>query len=641
MAIPLTGLVVVSALEVRETFAEAQAVRDQTELAQATLGPDGLVGALQMEGQLATASIVGLQNAINLPVTENAEARRLTDEALSEFREQTEARGGTTLEAYRPALDRLDELAEVRDLADAYTGPRDLASGVTAANELLSRYVGLTSEFFEADSRIAGAVEDRELRNGTELVNLASRRVDTGSNLVRTLAVSYLDDDRIDPAAELPDIAILLGDYDRLGETIQASATGDYAPLAEQLAASEPEQALHDQMVEATRTLEVDVMALASTNSATGESDLTVFRNGVADVLADHAEELNSAATARAWRYAGVAVLAVALAFVATWLTSRSITRPLRRLTTEATEIAQRRLPGVLRDILHSPLGDDVSVPRLAPIDVGARDEVGDVAEALSSVQRTAVDLAVEQAVLRRNIADSFVNLGRRNQNLLGRQLDFITELESEEADPDSLASLFRLDHLATRMRRNAESLLVLAGVHPPRTWAVPISISDVIRSALGEVEGYERVEMRYVEPATVVGASAADLAHLVAELVENALSFSPSNRAVHVRGQVRPDCYLLAIIDEGHGMPPADLERANRRLAGAESFTVAPSKYLGHYVAGHLAARHGVRIHLSSPTGQGLTATITLPIGLLVSVPADESARARIEARPPLAQRA
>ena len=109
-------------------------------------------------------------------------------------------------------------------------------------------------------------------------------------------------DDRIDPAGELPDIAILLGDYDRLGETIQASATGDYAPLAEQLAASEPERALHDQMVEATRTLEVDVMALASTNTATGESDLTVFRDGVADVLADHADELNSAATARAWR---------------------------------------------------------------------------------------------------------------------------------------------------------------------------------------------------------------------------------------------------------------------------------------------------------------------------------------------------
>ena len=633
MAVPLTGLVIVSALEVRETFEDAEGVRDQTELAQATLGPDGLVGALQVEGQHATAVIVGLDGGLNLPVSDNAEARRITDDAIRAFRQQTEARGGTTLEAYRPALDRLDELPEIRELADSYIGERDLTSGLSAGNELLSRYTSLTAMFFEADSRIAGAVEDRQLRTGTELINLASRRVDTGANLVRTLAVSYLGDNRIDPAAELPDIAVQMGAYDQQGETIQATAVGDYAPAAGELAASEPEQAFHDMMVEATQTLQVDVMELAQVNSATGESDLTTFRNRVAGVLADHADELNDAAGSRAWRLAVVAGVVVVLAFVATWLTSRSITRPLQALTAQATDVAQRRLPGVLREILHSPLGDDVAVPHLDPIVVRTRDEVGDVAEALGSVQRTAVDLAVEQAVLRRNIADSFVNLGRRNQNLLGRQLDFITELESDETDPDSLGSLFKLDHLATRMRRNAESLLVLAGVHPPRTWAAAINITDVVRSALGEVEGYERVEMRYVEPATVVGACAADLAHLVAELVENALHFSPADRLVHIRGQVRPDYYALAIIDEGRGMPAADVERANRRLAGTESFTVAPSKYLGHYVAGHLAARHGVAIQLMSPPAEGVTATITLPRGLLVSVPSEEEAKARAAA--------
>jgi hypothetical protein len=240
------------------------------------------------------------------------------------------------------------------------------------------------------------------------------------------------------------------------------------------------------------------------------------------------------------------------------------------------------------------------------------------------------LDLAVEQAVLRRNIADSFVNLGRRNQNLLGRQLDFITELESNETNPDTLSNLFRLDHLATRMRRNAESLLVLAGIEPPRKWAAPVRLSDVIRAALGEVEDYQRVTVRGVEPATIVGAAAADLAHLLAELIENALVFSPPDQVVDIRGRSRPDGYTLAIIDSGLGMTAADIEAANRRLAGEESFTVAPSKYLGHYVAGNLAARHGIVVHLDNSPGNGVTATVSIPLGLL-------TADAAIDEQPPV----
>ena len=251
---------------------------------------------------------------------------------------------------------------------------------------------------------------------------------------------------------------------------------------------------------------------------------------------------------------------------------------------------------------------------------VNTRDEVSDVADALNTVQDSALDLAVEQAVLRRNIADSFVNLGRRNQNLLGRQLDFITELESNETDADTLSNLFRLDHLATRMRRNAESLLVLAGIDPPRQWAAPVRLTDVIRAALGEVEDYQRVTVRGVEPATILGSAAADLAHLLAELIENALVFSPPDQTVDIRGRNRPDGYTLAIIDSGLGMPAADVASANRRLAGAESFTIAPSKYLGHYVAGNLAARHGIRVHLDNSPGNGITATIDVPPTLLTN---------------------
>ena len=290
-------------------------------------------------------------------------------------------------------------------------------------------------------------------------------------------------------------------------------------------------------------------------------------------------------------------------------------------------------MPGAVTEILETPLGDDVVVPTVTPVRVPTRDEVADVADALNTVQDSALDLAVEQAVLRRNIADSFVNLGRRNQNLLGRQLDFITELESRETDPDTLASLFRLDHLATRMRRNAESLLVLAGIEPPRQWAAPLRLADVIRAALGEVEDYQRVIVRGVEPAP-----------WSVPPLPTWPTFSPSSSrtrwcsrrptrpsrsaACARRPRSGPGGYTLAVIDSGLGMSARDIEAANRRLAGVESFTVAPSKYLGHYVAGNLAARHDIAVQLHDSPGGGVTVTVELP-----AEPADRDADGRVAA--------
>jgi signal transduction histidine kinase len=313
--------------------------------------------------------------------------------------------------------------------------------------------------------------------------------------------------------------------------------------------------------------------------------------------------------------------------------------------------MAERHLPDAVHGILHAPLGEDVSIPDMDPVQVPSRDEVGDVAEALNTVQLAALDLAVEQAVLRRNIADSFVNLGRRNQNLLSRQLDFITLLEANETDPDTLADLFKLDHLATRMRRNAESLLVLGGVTPPRRWAAPLPLIDVVRAALGEVEDYQRVVLRSIEPATVLGSAATDVAHVLAELVENALAFSAPGTSVEVYGRDgrgHPDGYIIAVVDYGPGMTLEDIEVANQRLAGTESFTVAPSRYLGHYVAGRLAARHGIAVEVDNPANTGLVATVTLPRSLLADsgpqpptsstapIPAAIVATRATEARPP-----
>jgi signal transduction histidine kinase len=373
----------------------------------------------------------------------------------------------------------------------------------------------------------------------------------------------------------------------------------------------------------------VDGLALSTAVDAPAGGDYTSYQGAIADALTHRAHELNTAATSRQRWFAAMAALVLVSATAVAWVVSRSITRPLRSLTRHAADVADRGLPEAVASILTAPLGENVVVPQVTSVQIDSSDEVSDLADAINTVQHAALDLAVEQAVLRRNIADSFVNLGRRNQNLLGRQLDFITELETNETDAGVLADLFQLDHLATRMRRNAESLLVLAGTEPSRQGAAPARLTDVVRAALGEVEDYQRVALRDIEQATVLGFAAADLAHLLAELIENALVFSSPDRTVDIHGRYRADRqpgaqdathYVLAIVDAGLGMPTAELASANRRLAGTETFTVAPSKYLGHYVAGKLAARHGIRIHLDSPLANGVTATVWLPLTLLAA---------------------
>ncbi len=622
LAVPLIALVVVTVLEVVQSARDADQAREQRALAEATIGPISLLSTLENERNAAAVYLLDAVDAFALPVEDNAEARAVTDESVTALRSQVQDLGGAVGEAYQPSLDRLDELEQLRNEIDTSPGNRGLFN-IDAVSEYFNRYTALMDDLFAANRRVALAVDDPELRRGAELIDLSGHQTNLIAILVRDMLLAEVGGEApngIDTPQEVSAIAATLSELRANEDLIATKATGEYRQLAADLFAA-PEIVAFPQVVdEALATGHADLDAVV-TNSAGEDPETygyTVFRESVTSALSDRADELQSAAEARQMWFAVLALTAVVVAGAVTWLVSRSITKPLRSLTRQAKEMAERRLPDAVIDILETPLGDDVQVPTVEPVVVHTRDEVADVSLALNTVQDTALDLAVEQAVLRRNIADSFVNLGRRNQNLLGRQLDFITELETNETDPDTLANLFRLDHLATRMRRNAESLLVLAGIEPPRKWAAPVRLTDVIRAALGEVEDYQRVTVRGVEPATIIGNAAADLAHLLAELIENALVFSPPDQTVDIRGRQNPNGYTLAVIDSGLGMPQTDITSANRRLAGAESFTIAPSKYLGHYVAGNLAARHNIHVTLDNSPGNGITATIDLPPTLL-----------------------
>ncbi len=621
LAVPLVALALVTSLEVVKTSSAVGAIRRQTELARSAIGPAGLITTVQNERTWTLVEVMGIENMVQVQDEGYDETRAATDRAIAAFRDEIDRRGGQVARAYRPALDRLDELQRIRADTDAFTAPRSLAN-IDFDRTIFRRYTDLVEPLFDATTRVTYEVNDADLRQGTKLADAVARQIETISQLmILTLGDAMMSPGGVDQPSEITEIAALHSEYQRQDQ-VMLSGTGVYARIARELFPRDVSGHVGQLVDEALSTGRVaDPTAAISAFNVPRDEGYLGYQNAVHEAINRRADHLNRSAEDRRLWLSVLAGGAFAAAVVLTLVVSRSITRPLQDLTVQAADMADKRLPDAVLDVLETPLGEDVHVPHIEPVTVRTRDEVSDVAAALNTVQESALDLAVEQAVLRRNIADSFVNLGRRSQNLLGRQLDFITELETNETDSETLASLFRLDHLATRMRRNAESLLVLAGIEPPRKWVAPVRLTDVIRAALGEVESYQRVSLRGVDAATVVGTVAADLAHLLAELVENALTFSPPDRAVEIMGHHRSDGgYSLAVVDAGFGMPPEDLARANRRLAGYESFAVAPSKYLGHYVAGNLAGRHGIAIQLRESPGNGVMAAVDLPPDLITT---------------------
>ncbi|MEV7965278.1 nitrate- and nitrite sensing domain-containing protein [Sphaerisporangium sp. NPDC088356] len=315
---------------------------------------------------------------------------------------------------------------------------------------------------------------------------------------------------------------------------------------------------------------------------------------------------------------AGVLILALVLLVLATTvLIARSLVRPLRKLRSEALEIAGFRLPAVVRHMRES--GDGAEVPDVQPIIVGTHDEIGEVATAFDEVHRQALRLAAEESQLRGNVNAMFVNLSRRIQTLVERQISLIDGLERGEQDGARLGDLFKLDHLATRMRRNSENLLVLAGHEAARKRSQPAKLVDVVRASLSEVEGYERVSVKVHRSSAVAGHAANDVVHLVAELVENALAFSPGNtRVVVSSSMIEGGGALLAVSDSGIGMTPEEISEINRRLADPPVVDVSVSRRMGLFVVGRLALRHNIRVQLRRGDSVGLIAMVLFPPQLI-----------------------
>ncbi len=309
-------------------------------------------------------------------------------------------------------------------------------------------------------------------------------------------------------------------------------------------------------------------------------------------------------------------VVLVALILISIRL-ARNIIARVHGLRTDALDLARHRLPSVVERLRR---GESVDIAVESPPLTYGADEVGQLGDAFSRVQRTAIAAAVQESELRRGLNQMFLNIARRSQTLLHRQLALLDDMERRVTNPDDLSELFRIDHLATRMRRHAEDLVILAGATPGRAWRYPVALNDVLRAAAAEVEQYTRISVRQLPDVAVAGRAVGDAVHLVAELLENATAFSPPDTQVTVTAQLVPHGFAIEIEDRGLGMTPDALAEANARLSAAPDFHSVQSTRLGLFVVTRLAAKHGIAVTLRPSAFGGITAVVLLPPELVVA---------------------
>ncbi|CAN5847491.1 hypothetical protein BH23ACT4_BH23ACT4_08700 [soil metagenome] len=354
--------------------------------------------------------------------------------------------------------------------------------------------------------------------------------------------------------------------------------------------------------------------------------DIMNTSESMAQSVADDSQVAAADSQREAYLVAGIAAAILLIALWGSYAVIRSVVRRVRGVTDAAVRVSQEDLPALV-DALQNP-NEDIGELRPTRIEAAGSDEVGELAASFTNLHATLIDVASQQMdILRKGVSEIFVTLARRNRSLVDRQLALLDELESREEDSETLGGYYSLDHLATRMRRNAESLLVLAGSEPTRIWSKPLEVSEIIRAALGEVDDYQRVDIMALEPALVSGRAVADVAHLMSELLDNGTQFSSPVDRIRVAGLYDPDGYMLTVSDSGIGISNERISEFNALLDNPPVLGLALQPTLGMYVVARLAARHQIRVQLISGS-PGVTVRVFLPKALLEAATADNDGR-------------
>jgi hypothetical protein len=609
LVIPAVAFLVLASFGIGSLVANARAFDDGRRLAELGRQVTALVHELQAERDYSVA----------LVESRSQEVDRLLDAQLPRVDRAADAYRAAEEPLYDDLGDRIKARFDAVRAGLANLGP--LREGVRASSltsqAIFDEYSRVIDQLLDLNGEIAQPGGDPDFGQSVTAFNDLSRAKEVTSQ-VRGVLYALAFRERFEFGG-FQDFSALLAQQQTAFATFQADASG-------------PQRSLFASTVNGQAVLTVDRMQTSAVRSQSAENieaqqwlaasttNLELLRGVESQLLEDvvgQSGDLSSAAERDALRNALLIAVILGVALLALLLVARSMAQPLQRLRAGASEIAQHRLPEAVERLRTTESGElDVGVESLG---IHSRDEIGQVAQAVDDIQEVAVRLATEQAALRRSIGDMFTNLARRSQTLIDRQLELIDDLERNETDSDTLEHLFRLDHLATRMRRNAEDLIVLSGADTGRHWVQPMILVDVVRAAAAEVEEYQRVEVLPLADLEIAGHAAVDVIHMLAELVENATVFSPPNTKVQVAGQAVPHGYVIEIEDRGLGMSDEELILANERLANPPEIDFALSRVLGLYVVGRLAQRHGIKVQLRHSWYGGVTALTLLPHALLV----------------------
>jgi signal transduction histidine kinase/outer membrane murein-binding lipoprotein Lpp len=539
-----------------------------------------------------------------------------TDEAAQQVSGQASSIGDTYSPTIRQALsqvlDRISDLPQLRAASGA---------GKIPSEPMVQDYTNSIGTLLTFTSLSGAGTSDTQLSNDIIVLTALARSEDQASAQRGTLfaalwakqfapqGLSDLQDAQAQQAAAEANFtsAASLAQQQLFQNTVSGTPV-DQAAFEESLAISTSRN--NSASIGSTGPAAADTW-YSNMTSTLGK--MRTVENALMNSITSRSQSLQTSATRSAVVISIITLVLLILVLLVTTLVARSMIRPLRRLREDALDIAGSRLPDMVRRLSETE-GSDESV-EIEPIAVSSTDEIGEVARAFDQVHREAVRLAADEAMLRGNLNAMFVNLSRRSQSLIERQISLIDSLEQGEQDSNRLGSLFRLDHLATRMRRNSENLLVLAGHEASRRWSQAVPLVDVLRAAISEIEQYERVVLNVQPGITIGGQAVNDVVHLVAELVENATTFSPEDSQVYVSGQpLTTGGVLLDVTDGGVGISDQEMGHANWRLDNPPVVDVGVSRRMGLFVVGRLAARHGVRVRLRHASSGGLTALVWLP---------------------------
>jgi signal transduction histidine kinase len=558
-----------------------------------TLG--GLISALQRERLVNSAYLAGVTDKESVS-RQHQVVNALADEVRTTL-------GPDASEEVAQALEGLGSLESLRDSV--------LSRGAT--QESLARTYRATDDaFIDAlrlvPTRNSDAEGTRQLTALEALLRANEQATLAGMSLI--IAASDKDagvpllDDSLAEAQISTERFVQQADIEQAGLVV-AVEQGDEARAV---------QTLIDRASDQRNPSETDSFAASAYNSVGAQSKLReVVQDQVISQITDAAQARADGAATLAWLIGGGVALLVGLVLALAVAVSRAIANPMKRLTRAATDVAQLAETELVR-VADTEVASE-QVPRLAAIDVSTHDEVGELAQAFNRVQATAAMLVERQAITRHNVSMMFANVAQRTQNLVGRQLTLVDELERNEQDTQLLESLYRLDHLSTRLRRSADNLLVVAGTRVENKLTGPIELSTALRSALAEIEDYQRVLLADIVDVTLDSAIGSDLVLVFAELLENATSYSPPETSVEVGTRYLMDgSCVVTVIDHGIGMTDDRIVEENRRLVARERLDVAPTSMLGLFVVGRLARRHNLAVAIATTEGGGVTVDVVIP---------------------------